>query len=389
MKSITDDITTRLQALFHSGDVEGYIHSKLSDEPLKTGWIEKGLLSKGMKGQIRDKHNQESLIIPADRFARLTRDMSGVGPTNIVILGSKGLVENKFAAMIYENEGSQSLIAFQIRKHTPLEIVQLLLQGLGKRVSGKRDEPNLDYVEQLRMDAAERIVTEALVLSLPKEIAKISEWIKATLQEKSSDSILLKHGTSKELVIFSALLTRWVNSLELFSEMRSAIATCVFVKDKEMDICFWDSSQKIASFATFASVDVEELSRKYLLPLWMVPGDSLEPRPKKREVVLEPRSRKRGEAAPSEVKQPKRSVDVDDTIESLKRRLDSVSIPDLEIRLESIETKIQMSPDSPGLDKGSFEALQSRLSDNIDRIESLANRLGELEKRIKKISSAR
>lgn len=388
MISISDDITTRLQALFHSGDVKSYIHSKLPEESLKTGWIEKGLLSKGMKGQLRDKHNQESLVIPADRFARLTRDMSGAGPANIVVIGSKGLIESKFAAMIYEFEGSQSLIAFQIQNHTPLEIVQLLLQGLGKRVSSNLDEPNLDYVEQLRMDAAERIVNDALVLSLPKEIAKISEWIKATIQEKSSDRILLRHGTSKDLVIFSALLTRWINGLELFRELRSSIVACVFVKDKEMDVCFWDSSQKIASFATFASVNIEELSRKYLLPLWMVPGDSLEPQPKKREVVLEPRSSKRGKTL-SETKKTKKSVEVDDTIGSLKRRLDSVSIPDLETQLESIESRIQTSKDTPSLDKGSLDALQSRLSDNIDRIESLANRLGELEKRIKKISSSR
>ena len=388
MISISDDITTRLQALFHSGDVKSYIHSKLPEESLKTGWIEKGLLSKGMKGQLRDKHNQESLVIPADRFARLTRDMSGAGPANIVVIGSKGLIESKFAAMIYEFEGSQSLIAFQIQNHTPLEIVQLLLQGLGKRVSSNLDEPNLDYVEQLRMDAAERIVNDALVLSLPKEIAKISEWIKATIQEKSSDRILLRHGTSKDRVIFSALLTRWINGLELFRELRSSIVACVFVKDKEMDVCFWDSSQKIASFATFASVNIEELSRKYLLPLWMVPGDSLEPQPKKREVVLEPRSSKRGKTL-SETKKTKKSVEVDDTIGSLKRRLDSVSIPDLETQLESIESRIQTSKDTPSLDKGSLDALQSRLSDNIDRIESLANRLGELEKRIKKISSSR
>ncbi len=388
MISISDDITTRLQALFHSGDVKSYIHSKLPEESLKTGWIEKGLLSKGMKGQLRDKHNQESLVIPADRFARLTRDMSGAGPANIVVIGSKGLIESKFAAIIYEFEGSQSLIAFQIQNHTPLEIVQLLLQGLGKRVSSNLDEPNLDYVEQLRMDAAERIVNDALVLSLPKEIAKISEWIKATIQEKSSDRILLRHGTSKDLVIFSALLTRWINGLELFRELRSSIVACVFVKDKEMDVCFWDSSQKIASFATFASVNIEELSRKYLLPLWMVPGDSLEPQPKKREVVLEHRSSKRGKTL-SETKKTKKSVEVDDTIGSLKRRLDSVSIPDLETQLESIESRIQTSQDTPSLDKGSLDALQSRLSDNIDRIESLANRLGELEKRIKKISSSR
>lgn len=384
---MNNDTTTRFQALFHSGEVLGYIHSRLPVGSLKTGWIEKGLLSKGVKGQLRDKSNQESLVIPADRFARLTRDLSGNGTTNIVVIGSKGLNEKKFVAMIVGSEDSQSLTAFQVQKQSPIEIVRLLLQGLGKRVSKQLEEPNLDYVEQLRMDAAERIVIDALVLSLPKEVGKISEWIKATLQEKSSDSMLLRHGTSKDLVVFSALLTRWVTGLELFREMRSAIAACVFVKNDHMDVCFWDSSQRIASFATIASVNIQEIFRKYLVPLWMVPGDSLKPLPKKREVVVEPRTSDRKKV--SDERKVTRSDDMDKTVEILRRRLDDVSISGLEARLDTLETQVQKGSSSSGLGKGSLDALQSRMSDNIDRIESLSKRLAELEKRIRKISMSR
>ncbi len=388
MISISNDISTRLQALYHSGEISSYIHSNLPSGPLKTGWIEKGLLSKGMKGQLRDKRNQESLVIPADRFARLTRDMSNAGTVNIVLIGSKGLRENKFTAMVFDNEGAQSLIAFQIQKHTPTEIVRLLLQGLGKEVSTKLEDPNLDYVEQMRMDKAERIVKDALVLSLPKEIVKISEWIKATLQEESSSSILLREGTSQELVVFSALLSRWVNGLELFREMRSAIAACAFVKGGSMDVCYWDSSQKIASFATIASVNIEEISRKYFIPLWMVPGDSLKPTSKKIEVVLEPRPIKERKKTPVETKRKRSEVGVED-IESLRRRLDDLSISDLDTRLKTLESDAKRGPETPSAEKGSFDALQNRLADNIDRIEALSKRLVELEKRIRKIGSSR
>jgi hypothetical protein len=378
---MSSEIITRLQALFHSGDITGYIHSNLPDDSLKTGWIEKGLLSKGMRGQLREKHNQESLVIPADRFTRLVRDMKGAGHANIVIIGSKGLRENKFAAMVYENEGVQSLIAFRIQNKTPLEIVHLFHQMLGRDVSLRKEEPNLDYVEQFRIDAGERTVRDALVLSLPKEITKISEWIKATIQEKSSDSILLRHGSSKVIVLFSALLTRWVNGLELFRETRSAIVACLFVKKKEMDVCLWDSSQRIASFATIQSSNVEELGRKYLLPLWMVPGDDLQPGPKKKEVVIESRPTKKIKIKPKKAKIGRRTE-----IESLSRRLDQVSITDLENQMDSIEARLQTSSSTQTLDKGGLETLQSRLSENIDRIEILAKRLAELEKRIKKIS---
>jgi chromosome segregation ATPase len=148
-----------------------------------------------------------------------------------------------------------------------------------------------------------------------------------------------------------------------------------------MDVCLWDSSQRIASFATIQSSNVEELGRKYLLPLWMVPGDDLQPGPKKKEVVIESRPTKKIKIKPKKAKIGRRTE-----IESLSRRLDQVSITDLENQMDSIEARLQTSSSTQTLDKGGLETLQSRLSENIDRIEILAKRLAELEKRIKKIS---
>ena len=197
---MSNDIATHLQALYHSGQISGYIHSNLSDGPLKTGWIEQGLLSKGMKGNLRDKHNQESLVIPADRFARLARDRGGWTDAALVIIGPKGLAASKFVAMVYGPQGSQSLIAFQIQKTSPHEIVRFLLQNaLGTKVSKLFEEPNLDYIEQLRMDASEGEVNEMTVLSLPKMQVKLSVWMKEALLSPSSESIEIQHGTSNAI----------------------------------------------------------------------------------------------------------------------------------------------------------------------------------------------
>lgn len=389
MISISNNITIRLQALYHSGDVLGYVFSKLPEDSLKTGWIEQGLLAKGMKGQLSDKHNQESLVIPADRFARLTRDMSGSGFTSISVIGPKGVTERKFVAMVFGKRNSQSLIAFQIQNQSPLEIIRFLLQHcLGKIVSRSFDEPNLDYVEQLRMDSKEKLVNDMLVLSLPKGKVKLSEWIKVALKERASDDIIIRHGTSKDLPIFSILLTRWVNGLELFRGMRSAIAACVFVKKGHVDICFWDSPQRLAAFGTINGADIEELSRKYLVPMWTVPGDSILPSTKKREVVVESRSR----TDPRKTTPDSNVLHTDDmkrNIESLASRLDHLSISSLETRLDTIETNVPTNSDPTVHEKGSLDALQTRLSDSIDRIETLSKRLAELEKQIKKISSLR
>lgn len=389
MISISNDITTRLQALYHSREVFGYIHSKLPEGTLKTGWIEHGLLSKGMKGQLLDKHNQESLVIPADRFARLTRDMSDSGFTSIAVFGPRGLEKQKFVAIIFGKAKSQSLIAFQVQKQSPLEIIRFLLQHcFGKTVSKHYDEPNLDYVEQLRMDTNQRLISDMLVLSLPKGKVKISEWIKVALQEESSDDIIIRHGPSKELSVFSALLTRWVNGLELFRGMQSAIAACVFVKNDHMVVCLWDSPQRIATFASINGIDFEELSRKYLVPMWTAPGDSIQPSTPKREVVLESRLRT-GRKKTTPDRKMTRTDDLKISFESLTTRLDKLPIANLETRLDNLETQIMTKSGPSSHEKGSLEALQTRLSDNIDRIETLSKRLVELEKRIKKISTSR
>ena len=293
-----------------------------------------------MKGQLLDKHNQESLVIPADRFARLTRDMSDSGSISIAVFGPRGLEKQKFVAIVFGKSKSQSLIAFQVQKQSPLEIIRFLLQhGLGKTVSKRYDEPNLDYIEQLRMDANQRLVNDMLVFSLPKGKVKMSEWIKVALQKGSSDDIVIRHGNSKELSVFSVLLTRWVNGLELFRGMQSAIASCIFVTNEHMVVCLWDSPQRIAAFTSINGIDIEELSRKYLVPMWTSPGDSIQPLTPKREVVLESRvSTSRRKTTPDS--KMIRTVDVQDHFESLSTRLDKLPIAKLEKRLDNLETQI-------------------------------------------------
>ncbi|MHA2323260.1 MAG: hypothetical protein ACXACG_16640 [Candidatus Thorarchaeota archaeon] len=243
---MSNDIDTHLQALYHSGQISGYVHSKLTDGSLKTGWIEQGLLAKGMKGNLRDKNNQESLVIPADRFARLARDRGGREDAAFVIIGSKGLVTSKFVAMVFGNQDSQSLIAFEIQKTSPHEIIRFLLQNaLGKKTSQLFEEPNLDYVEQLRIDASEGEVNEMTVFTLPKKQVKMSEWMKDALLSPSSESVEIQHGTSNTIPKFAALITRWLTGLELFKGTghrlrRSRNYGCMFLGPTSRKSCFHD-----------------------------------------------------------------------------------------------------------------------------------------------------
>lgn len=344
----------------------------MTEGPLKTGWIEQGLLTKGLKRKLRDKNNQESLLIPADRFARLTRDRSELMDASFVIIGSKGTTAPKFVAMVFGQQDSQTLIAFQIEKTSPYEIVRFLLHNaLKKKATSHFEEPNIDYVEQLRLDVSEGMVDEMTVLSLPKKQMKISEWMKDALLSPSSDSIQIQHGTSNQIPKFAALVTRWLTGLELFKATTNGIAALIFLGRKNMDACFWDQPQRIAAFTTFAHTNVESLAMNYLTPLWVVPGESIEtPRPT-REVTVEPRKA----TVP-----PKKPLTT--TKETQK------VLTDLSRRLDSIETRLKASTtDSQVIDmnRGTMDVLQSRLSENIERIEALSKRLADLEKRLKKI----
>lgn len=375
MKTLSNDITTHLQALYHSGQITRYVQSKLTDGPLKTGWIEQGLLSKGMKGKLRDKTNQESLLIPADRFARLARDRGGWADAAFVIIGPKGSISSKFVAMVFGQQDSQTLIAFQIQKTSPHEIIRFLLwNALGKKTSRPFEESPLDYVEQLRMDVSEDEIDEMTVFSLPKKQVKMSEWMKDALLSPSSESIEIQHGSTNQIPKFAALVTRWLTGLELFKALPSGIAALVFVGRKDMDTCFWDQPQRIAAFTTFKHNNLESLSINYLTPLWVVPGESVETLQPTREVTVEPRKVLESPEKPSSLARPTKDTQI--VLANLTRRLDS-----LETQLKSSKTDSDMT----GKDRGTMDVLQSRLSENIQRIEALSKRLGDLEKRLKKI----
>ncbi|MFW9805345.1 MAG: hypothetical protein ACFFFK_01290 [Candidatus Thorarchaeota archaeon] len=381
---MSKDLVTHLQAWYHSGQITGYIHSKLPEGPLKTGWIEQGLLSKGMKGNLRDKHNQESLVIPADRFARLTRDRPDWEDVAIVMIGPKGLVADKFVSILYGNRGSQSMIAFQIEKTSPHEITRFLLQNtLGKGMSQSFEEPNLDYIEQIRMDSSKGDVEEMIVLTLPKKQVKLSDWMKEALLSPSSEIIEVQFESSNKISKFAALITRWLTGLELFKNIPSGIAAIAFLSKNTIEACLWDQPQRKAVFSIFKDNRLEAFSSNYLTPLWLVPGESVETPKHVREVTVEDRTS--STRIENQAKPESSVTTISKSTQDAKTQL-SVILK----RLDSIESRIKSSAASSDIslkDSGTMDVLQNRLAESIERIESLSKRLVELEKRLRKIPS--
>jgi hypothetical protein len=376
-----NDIDTHLQALYQSGKITSYIHTRLPTGSLKTGWVEQGLLSKGTRGKLRDKGNQESLVIPADRFTRLARDREEWEDAAIVIIGSKGLATSKFIAMVFDQADSQSLVAFQTQGASPNEIITILLQNaLGIKKPFHFEEPNLDYIEQLRMDSAEGMVGEMTALSLPTNYDKISNWIKEVLLNPSSESYEIQHGSSNRIPKFAALVTRWLVGLELFKRTSNRIAALLFLGSTSLDACFWDEPQRKAVYVTFLQKDLMSLSEKYLTALWLVPGESLTKPQRHREVTVGP---PKVAASNEKIALPKKQdlvtiTDIESVLITLTKRVDS---------LESILNSLNTDSDVVSGDRGTMDVLQTRLAENIDRIELMAKRLIELERRLSKIRS--
>jgi hypothetical protein len=167
-----------------------------------------------------------------------------------------------------------------------------------------------------------------------------------------------------------------LTGLELFKKTSSGIAALTFIGKKSMDVCLWDQPQRKTVFASFNITDIEEVSSNYLTPLWLVPGESVTAPKPTRQVTVETHK---------VTKKPQKASQKSTSTMDAEKKLALISK-----RLDSIETQLQSSagdPDTTAVDSGTMDILQTRLSENIERIEALSKRLIELEKRIRQIRS--
>ena len=64
---VNDSMATRLNSMYLSGEVTGYLCAQLPKGDLKQGWITRGLLLKGIKGSLTSKANQLRFIDPMEQ----------------------------------------------------------------------------------------------------------------------------------------------------------------------------------------------------------------------------------------------------------------------------------------------------------------------------------
>lgn len=268
-----DQIVTRLQAMYHSGQVSSFIVSKFSTGSLPIGWIEQGLIGKGFTGNIQEKEIQEDLIIPLDRFVRLFSESGFDLNYGLFILGGLGKSKLITAISNLGNKGLSSMNVFGLNSDA-LQITELLdfaKRFLKQEPEPKEEEPNLDYIEEFVSDVANGKVTQLLSLSLPQGKQKTVTWIKKILKtDLTSDEVLAKSSNPQEISSTILFLSRWLLGLNLFKKTKHGISTILLAGTQKILLCFWNSSQNIVTFAVVEGYSTRKVLRKYVLPLWYI-----------------------------------------------------------------------------------------------------------------------
>ena len=372
-----------LQSKYESGEILHYLVTKVPSGSLPTGWIEKGLVSKGVTGSIESKKNQEHLAIPLDRFARLVKDLDLDNAFSILLAGEKGLHNPRLVSIVSNSllNGAPSALCFWPRDLGILHTIDLVFDN-GPRVSDtpKSSESVIDYVEELRSDYHSGEVSGFITLKIPKGRFKVSEWIHLS---KKSPHLVSTDGFHGNVPSFIRVCAKWLSTFQLLNMFKSGVASILFVNSDMADLCMWDASQGFASFARLRGSAIRTHLEKYLQSLWMSESD-LASSISAPEVIIEGR----GKAEPRRKTPQAASVPDDDSmaheVRKLSSRLSAIPVKDFEHRLQRIENRA--GSDAQG--EQSYAILTKRLEETANLLEGLSKRLKKLESRLERIGIA-
>jgi hypothetical protein len=379
-----EDLLTHLEAMYYSGEVTEFISARMPSEKLTIGWMEQGLLRKGFAGKLQDKKNQEELVIPSDRFARLTRNLERTTDTfvGLLILGRRGLKQSKFCTLVYKSSDeigeSFTSVAFWTRNLNTKEIATIIARHLlSRNFTGKNGEVDLDYIERLTADTASGVVQNLLSLDIKQDKMNVADWIRDAVKNAgASKKVISCYGNLGDLSKTGLLFSRWLAGLELFKKTKENLAAIFMTFDDRIDSCLWDTRQNIATFASLRGINLEEAIDRYLSPMWASPEDLKIKEKKTPEVVIGKQTRPQQALQKSTTESHGQSA--------------SVSLSQIRTRIDALEVKVQQMNSRPIFQTDNLEQslmiVQTRITDVLDRLETLATQLEELENRLKTAS---
>lgn len=373
-----ENLVTRLQAMYHSGQVSSFIVSSLPQDELSIGWIENGLTGKGFKGSIQDKEIQESLIIPVDRFIRLILETEPYSH-GLFILGNH---ETKLVSFLVGDEPS-TVVGFTSGKIQVSELISMIGQILIGRFDSTYKDANLDYIEQLISDSASGNVTKSLSISLLSAKSKPTTWIKKILKtDLTSKDILTKSGNPLELSPPIPLLTRWLVGLDIFKRTQDTISSLLLIRDSEILLYFWDDNLQVVTFASIEGLSLEQVLNQYMYPLWFTPTKVSKAGPK--VIIEETKVRHQHvQSASGPIVKDSQSLSIVRTrlLELISRISPLVSeVGQMKSRL----VKLVKDRRTKSMEELSYDAIEElrRIEDDMKTIASISSKLREIEKEI-------
>ncbi|MHA2083969.1 MAG: hypothetical protein ACXAEB_02160 [Candidatus Thorarchaeota archaeon] len=417
-----EKFATALQAMYASNEIPGFLCVQVPEEITNASWIEKGVLFKGVRGSLSSKANQSQYVRPLHESTRVFADrrILDESGTGILIVGEQGLVSRKFIVLLLDAKESgikqPSVVSFWSKDYSPHDLIRLILKhGLGRALSTDFKEPDLDYIEHLKVDSSEGKVREAFSVKIPKGRFNPSSWIQKCLEDETDDSdeVLFRYGKLQKIPVFSLLYSSWFNSFDLLEQQKRGVASILIVRKNQIEVVLWDRPRNIATFIVFSGTDLEKITSNYLLPMWALPTDRMDPPVRTRDVVVSlasdsPKDTKKAKKVkdqpPSTVSSSILDIDrLEEPIRAIRKILDNVSVDELLSRIESVERGIgdlqrlidknetqRLESKSPGLsERPETDAILSRLRDVVDSMENLSVRLSDLEKRVQKVQKVK
>jgi hypothetical protein len=407
---VKDEAITRLQAMYSSSEVLGYLIAQLPEKGLKSGWVEEGLLAKGLQESSTTKFNQENYIGPTHEAIQLMADraMDAPGRTGNFILGEPGLESSKLVVVLSDDEHARGRVklvtTIWLRDYSPHDIIRLVLKYLlGEKLSPEFEEPHLDYIEQLRIDAIEWEAAEVLSLSIPGRKFNTSIWIKQAIEQPEEEySIALRCGKLRQIPAFALLFSRWLIDLPIFEDLNLGVAAAILRKEDSVELAIWDNPRELATFAILLDRDIEDITRKFLVPAWFERGDRIHPPIRTREVVVsKPGGIIEGVKKSFSLAEPVRPMISDEEkraaqnltklVDDLRERMEKFPVEEIIERLEVIESQssllaeqlnsAMMTGDFGGDEGAAVGMLRTKLGHLLDRLEELSERLGNIEER--------
>lgn len=392
---LSDDDETRLQAMYHSEQVSAYIVSKLPAGKLTTGWVEQGLLSKGIPGNLQDKKNQETLVIPIDRFIRLAREYEQEIGFGLFILGEQGSNRSKLVTILKSSDsGLFEAIGFKSGSIQAEELIKTISRFFSKKSKAEIDSnPNLDYVDALLSAAADGDVRHLLSFSPSVGKQKAASWIQKLLKtDLKSESVLAQYGQPHQISSTILLVSRWLLGLDIFRKTKNPIVAIIFTLASHTVLCIWDSKQNLASFAFVEGVDVERTLSKYTLSLWLIPEVVPEDKLRSPEVVIETAGKRKPtkslETATVSIHPDTQSISIlRNRLTELATRLSQLVSQINRIKKRTLRVIKDMRMQS--MSEHSENALEElrRIEDETKILEDVSKRLRQMEKQIENATS--